>query len=308
MRTAIIVNPRSGLTERQLTAEGSRVDRAARWAAAQGASVEVVATTRAGHAAELAARFLAAGIERVVAWGGDGTVNEVAGPLIGSRVAVGIVPGGSGDGLARSLGLPRDPEAAFRIALTASPKAMDAGWLAGRHFLNIAGIGFDAEVARRFSLRHTRGTGGYIVEAMKRVWSYRCDDYRIRIGGGSGGSGGSTEFSGPHFVIAFANGREYGSGLAIAPEADPSDGWLDAVIVTGGSPLRQLWRSRRLGFRPMRPAEGVWRGRVRDASIVSIAGARLVCHVDGEPFETSGEISLRLDPGALLVAGAGRYS
>ena len=110
----------------------------------------------------------------------------------------------------------------------------------------------------------------------------------------------SKEFDGPRFVIAFANGREYGSGLAIAPEADPSDGWLDTVIVKGGSPLRQLWRSRRLGWRPMHPAEGVWRGRIREASI---AGTRLVCHVDGEPFETSGEISIRLDPGALLVAG-----
>ena len=289
---AIIVNPRSGLAKKHRTSEGARVDTAARWAKAMDVDVEIAATTRGGHAAELAASYLQSGFDRVVAWGGDGTVNEIAGPLIGSRTALGIVPGGSGDGLARSLGLPRDPEAAMRIALTRSPSPMDVGFLAGRHFLNIAGVGFDAEVARRFSLRRTRGTRGYIVEGLIRVWSYPCEHYRITI------EAGSAEFSGPHFVMAFANGREYGSGLAIAPEADPSDGWLDSVIVAGGSPLRQLWRSRRLGFRQMSPAEGVWRGRIQSALV---SGDRLTCHVDGEPFEASGDCEVRLEPGALQV-------
>lgn len=294
MRTLIIVNPRSGVAKRHRTADGTRMECAARWARAMGAQAEVMATTHGGHAAELATAFLTAGVDRVIAWGGDGTVNEAAGPLFGSGVAFGIVPGGSGDGLARSLGLPRDPESAMRVALQAIPRPMDIGWLAGRHFLNIAGIGFDAEVAHRFSRRLTRGTQGYIAESLRSVWSYACEDYAIRI------DGQSTEFHGRHFVIAFANGREYGSGLAIAPEASPSDGWLDTLIVKGGGPWRQLWRSRRLAWRPMLPAEGVWRGRVRGASIT---GARLVCHVDGEPFEASGEITVRLDPGALLVAG-----
>jgi YegS/Rv2252/BmrU family lipid kinase len=289
---AIIINPRSGLAKRHRTAEGSRVDTAMRWAKAMGVAVEIGATTHGGHAAELAASYLAAGFDRVVAWGGDGTINEVAGPLIGSRTSLGIVPGGSGDGLARSLRLPRDPEAAMRIALTADPRPMDVGWLATKHFLNIAGVGFDAEVARRFSKRATRGTRVYVVEGLIRLWSYPCEQYRITIGAGA------TEFSGPHFVMAFANGREYGSGLAIAPEADPADGWLDTVIVTGGNPLQQIWRSRRLGFRQMSPAEGVWRGRIQSALVT---GDRLVCHVDGEPFETSGDLPVRLDPGALQV-------
>jgi diacylglycerol kinase family enzyme len=85
----------------------------------------------------------------------------------------------------------------------------------------------------------------------------------------------------------------------IAPDADPSDGRLDTVIVAGGGPLRQLWRSRRLWFRRASPANGVWRGRVQTALV---SGPRLVCHVDGETFEASGEIPIRVDPGALLVA------
>ena len=113
----------------------------------------------------------------------------------------------------------------MRLALTGQPRPIDVGWLAGRHFLNVAGIGFDAEVARRFNQRHKRGTAGYLAESLSLVWSYACQDYRITIGAGE------RTFSGPHFLAAFGNGREYGSGIVIAPDADPSDGWLDAVPV-----------------------------------------------------------------------------
>jgi diacylglycerol kinase (ATP) len=292
MRAAIIINPRSGLKKTHHTADGTRLERAKRWVESAGVRADIELTTRSGHAEELAAKAVADGIDRIVAWGGDGTVNEVAGALFGTVAALGIVPGGSGDGLARSLGLPRDAEEAMRIALTGKSKPIDVGWLAGRHFLNIAGIGFDAEVAHRFSKRQSRGTRGYLVESLGLVWSYVCPTYRIKL------TAGSQEFSGPHFVVAFANGREYGSGLVIAPEADPSDGLFDMVLVTGGGPLRQLWRSRRLAFRRMSPAEGVWRDRVKGASI---EGEHLCCHVDGEPFEAQGLVELRLEPAALKV-------
>lgn len=266
-----------------------------RWLQSAGVPAKVEETTHAGHAAELAARAATEHVKRVIVWGGDGTVNEAAGALFGTVSALGIIPGGSGDGLARSLGLPRDPEAALRLALTAEPKPIDAGWLAGRHFVNIAGVGFDAEVAHRFQSRTSRGTRGYLSIGLSLVWSYPCADYEIQM------DAGVAAFSGPQFMVAFANGREYGSGFVIAPEASPSDGWFDTLVVAGGGPIRQLWRSRRLGFRPMAPAEGVWRGRVKSASI---AAARLICHVDGEPFEAGGRIELTMRPGALKMIGA----
>jgi diacylglycerol kinase (ATP) len=295
MRAAIIINPRSGLKKTHHTADGTRLDRAKRWAESAGVLADIEVTTRSGHAKEIAAKAVAAGVDRIVAWGGDGTVNEVAGALFGTVAALGIVPGGSGDGLARSLGLPRDPGQALRLALTGRSKPIDVGWLAGRHFLNIAGIGFDAEVAHRFNARRSRGTRGYVVDGLSLVWSYACRRYRIRL------TEGSQEFDGPHFLLAFANGREYGSGIVLAPDADPSDGLLDMVMVTGGSAVRQLWRSRRLAFRRMSPAEGVWRDRVRGASI---EGEHLACHVDGEPFVAEGLVEVRLEPGALNVVCA----
>lgn len=287
MRAAIIINPSSGRT---LSAVESRADRARRWARDAGVDLEMALTTCRGHAAELAASIVGQDFDRVLVWGGDGTVNEAAGAFVGARASMGVVCGGSGDGLARSLGLPRDPEAAFRRALTGVPRAVDMGWLGDRHFLNIAGIGFDAEVARRFNARRARGTRGYVVESLSAVWSYRCERYIVRAAG--------REAAGPHFLVAFANGREYGSGLAIAPEASPSDGRLDMIAVAGGGPVQQFWRARRLFWRPMTAAAGIWRERLTNATV---SGDRLVCHVDGETFEAQGELAVRISPGAINV-------
>ncbi|HET9370451.1 MAG TPA: hypothetical protein VFO19_09390, partial [Vicinamibacterales bacterium] len=88
--------------------------------------------------------------------------------------------------------------------------------------------------------------------------------------------------------------------MVLAADADFSDGWLDAVLVDGGRAWRQVWRARRLAFATRRPAQGIHRTRVRSATI---AAARLVCHVDGEPFEVDGTAEVRIAPRALRVAG-----
>ena len=293
MRTALIVNPVSGLGTTATTARAARLELAYRLAAdvpAATKAIEVATTTRAGHAAELAAEYVSRGYGRVIAWGGDGTINETAGPLIGTRVTLGIVPSGSGDGLARGLGLPRDPERAFGLALGPA-RPMDVGWLGDRHFLNIAGVGFDAAVAAAFNSRAIRGKRGYIVDGLRGVWAYESRDYQIEAG--------PHRLDGPCFVVAFANCTQYGSGIVLAPEADPADGELDMVLVSGGPPWRQLWRARRLGFRRMAPAEGVTRARITSARVT---GEHLHAHVDGQTFEASGTLLVRIEPKALLIA------
>jgi YegS/Rv2252/BmrU family lipid kinase len=287
MRIAIIVNPGSGRAK----IRKARIEIARRFVVEQKIGADVVATERRGHGAELARQFVDAGYDRVIAWGGDGTVNEVAGPIIGSRTTLGIIPGGSGDGYAHSLGLPPKPGEALAHAVSAAPQNADVGFLAGRHFLNIAGIGFDAEVAAVFNLRKDRGTLAYAVDSLTGVWSYRCGEYDVQLG--------SERFTGRHFLIAFANGREYGSGLVIAPDATVFDGELNAIVVSGGGILTQFWRARRLAIRPLAAARGIWRGRVTSARIT---GARLACHVDGETFDASEAVTVELKPGAIRVA------
>lgn len=259
--------------------------------AARGIDGEVAITQAHGHARDLAQSFVARGFDRVVAWGGDGTVNEVAGPLIGTPVTLGIVPSGSGDGLARSLGLPVEPRRAFGHAIEAPGVAIDVGVMGDRHFLNLAGVGFDAAIACAFNTRSKRGALGYVTGGLTSVWSYQCRSYEIEIEG--------QRLTGSRFLIAFANGRQYGNGIVLAPDASLTDGWLNAVIVSGGSPLRQFWRARRLAVARLRPAEGLIRARVRKARV---SADLMLCHVDGETFEARGELNVSVMPRALVVA------
>lgn len=289
MRFGLVINPVSGRGGRRPNEASRRVALAKGLAASAGCDVEIAVTTGPGQAAGLA-RELAGTVDVVMAWGGDGTVNEVAGALIGTKIALGIVPSGSGDGLARSLGLPLDVAQAFSVAIQGSSRAIDVAYLAGRHFLNVAGIGFDAVVGRAFNTRRRGGAFGYAELGFRTVWSYRPVHYRLQL---------EREVDeGRRFLVAFGNGRQYGNGLLLAPDADLEDGWLEVVIVDDGSPLRQLWRARRLAFGPRRPAQGVRRLRVRDASVT---GDTLICHVDGETFEEYGTVGVAVRPKALWV-------
>lgn len=296
MPLGVIINPVSGAGGRRATAGAERRRLAERGARTAGIDVEIALTEYRGHAAALAAGFAARDMD-IVAWGGDGTINEAAGPLIGTQTTLGVVPSGSGDGLARSLKVPLATDDALRVALTGQASAMDVGYLGDRHFLNIGGIGFDAAIAVRFNQLATRGVSGYLTSGLRLVWSYVANHYRVELG--------DTVMEGEKFLIGFANGREYGNGIVLAPDAAVSDGWLDVVIVDGGSPLRQLWRARRLGVGRHRPTHGLHRTRVRNARV---SGDRMLCHVDGETFEASGVIEVRVAPGALRIRGASSAS
>jgi len=293
MRIAVIINPVSGRGRRRPMGE-TRAQLARALTAAEGVTAEIQVTRATGHGAELAREFRDRGYDVVVAWGGDGTVNEVAGPLIGSGSALAIVPSGSGDGLARSLGLPARPEQAMALALSGRSTAIDVGFIGARHFLNIAGVGFDAAVAVGFARAGRYGTISYAKEAFGRLWSYRCANYELVTDG--------QRFTGRLFLVAFANGCQYGNGLVIAPDGDPSDGLLNAIVVDEGSAMSVLWRARRLFINKLGQARGIRRLVVRSASIASDT---LYCHVDGEPFEASGRLDIRVEPGGLRLAGLG---
>ena len=290
-RASVIINPVAGPDGHRPGAGSARADRARRSLRAHGASGEVVITSGRGQAADLVRDLVARGAEIVIAWGGDGTVNEVAGPLIGTTTALGIVRSGSGDGLGRTLRVPEDPDQAIASAVTGRSHLIDVGYLGDRHFLNVGGIGFDATVAAAFNDGGRRGQFGYLLRTLQAVWTYRASRYRLQLEHEASDS--------TRFLVAFANGSEYGGHLVLSADADPSDGWLDAVIVDDGPAVRQLWRMRRLALGVRRPAEGIFRYRLRHASV---AGDRLVCHVDGETFEATGVIDVRVAPGALRVA------
>jgi len=294
MRVGVVINPISGRRGSR-SGEGDRRRAFVHDAVATaGVDATVLMTERQGHARTLAQTCVDAGCEAVIAMGGDGTVNEVAQALVGTPVALGIVPCGSGDGLARGLRLPTRLTDAMRVALTPSTTTIDVGYAGDRIFLNIAGIGFDAEVGRLFATRSTRGALGYVVKSLQLVWTYRAPDYEVRWHTGAG----EETRRGPKFLVGFANAPEYGNGAVLAPDASVRDGLVDLMLVDAGSPWQQIWRARRLFWRHRRFARGLERARALRASV---RGQTIVCHVDGEVFETFGTLEIRVRPQALLV-------
>jgi diacylglycerol kinase family enzyme len=179
-----------------------------------------------------------------------------------------------------------------QLSAASDAQPIDVGYLGDRHFLNIAGVGFDAAIATVFNQGPRRGGLRYIRNGLKGVWSYESQPYTLRLD--------DQARDGRHFLVAFANGREYGNGIVLAPNADPHDGWLDVVTVDAGPAWRQLWRSRRLAIGRDLPAQGVHRSRIRTATV---SGDHLLCHVDGETFETKGTLDVRIRAGALRVLG-----
>jgi YegS/Rv2252/BmrU family lipid kinase len=291
MRMGIIINPVSGRAGRRPGTAARRLALAHGLLDDSQIDAEVSLTSGPGDAAVLARAWIDRGCDRVIAWGGDGTVSDAAGPLVGTRVSLGIVRSGSGDGLARGLGIPRDPARALAIATSTHTRAIDVGRFGDRHFLNVAGIGFDAAVAQAFHASRGRGVIGYLIGALTRVWTYRPRFYHLDLEG--------TILTGPRFLVAFANSRQYGNDVVLAPDADPSDGMLDVLVVADGMPLQQFWRARRLLVRRRHPADGMIRLRVRTARV---SGDVLVCHLDGEPYDARGSVAVSIEPAALQVA------
>jgi YegS/Rv2252/BmrU family lipid kinase len=250
-------------------------------------------TEHPGHARELARAALSQGVSTIVAWGGDGTVNEVASELAFRPETLAIIPSGSGNGLARELRIPFDPDGAFDVAFGDRDQFIDAGELDGRLFFNIAGIGLDARVARRFAVDGLlrRGFLRYMEITASELLSYRPDDHTVVA------DGESRRLR--TLLVAIANGRQYGNGALIAPHARLDDGRLDLVIIAHRSPLVALLQvpwvfAGRIGSLP-----GV---SMRTATDIEITSAHpVVFHIDGEPFVGGASLEAHVRPQALRV-------
>jgi diacylglycerol kinase (ATP) len=230
-RVAVVANPAAGRGR-----GGRALATVQTLAAARGVPLEVWATTRPGEAADLAAEAAADGASVVVALGGDGTVRDVAEGLLraASGPALGVIPVGTGNDLARTLGLPRDPAAAFDLAVGEREQPLDA-WLWNQTpFVNVAGVGLDAAVAEVVNsrFRRLRGPLPYIAGMLAVLPRFRPFPLEVR--------GPEGEWSGRAWLAAFGNGACYGGGMRIAPAARTDDGLLSVVVVGEVSRLELL--------------------------------------------------------------------
>ncbi|HZP49248.1 MAG TPA: YegS/Rv2252/BmrU family lipid kinase [Vicinamibacterales bacterium] len=291
MSVAIIINPISGgarpnAAQRRARAAIDAVER-------HGDRPEVFVTERPGHARELARAALARGVRLVIAWGGDGTINEVASALVFGEIPLGIVPAGSGNGLARELGVQTRPERAIASALAAAPRPIDVGEVSGRFFVNIAGVGFDAEVAARFNHpgNTTRGLRGYAALTARSFFTYRAREYTL--------GADEQRLRTRALMIVIANGTEFGNRILIARGARVDDGVLDLVVVEERSLAGTIGR---VPWLVARQIHRVPQWSSRPARRVTIdCSEPMTFHVDGEPVQGGTRLEARIHPGALGV-------
>jgi diacylglycerol kinase (ATP) len=292
MNVVAIVNPLSGAGADPDVA-AHRVALLRERFAADGVTGAVHLTERRHHATELARRAVATAASIVIAWGGDGTINEVASIVAGSPSAMGVIPAGSGNGFAHELGLPAEPHAALDVILRGRDTLIDVGELDGRSFFNIAGIGVDAVIAEQFNARAMgrRGMGPYVAIGLREAFRYRAARYRIVLDG--------EEVHSSALLIAFANGREYGNGIRLAPHARMDDGKLEAVIVEDRHPLARLWSGRHLVRGTTHLAAKITLRSVQRAEVHSDTPIRY--HLDGETGQADRHVSVSIHPRRLRM-------
>ena len=268
-----------------------------------GWTVEVQATARPGDARRFARQARDAGVDVLVCYGGDGTAMEVAAGIVGSNVALGLVPGGTGNLLAGNLRLPRDPAAAARVILRSHPLALDLGVVEREHvphyFAVCSGAGFDARL-----MADTHGAakrrwkmGAYLARALVALPGVRSALHRVTVDG--------VAHERPAALVLIANcGELIPPFLRLRDDIVPNDGWLDVMTLDADGTLQSLaafWELVRGRWNhARRPAERVWFGRGRAVRVEVVAGAQQPVQLDGDvtgetPFEA------RLLPGALSV-------
>lgn len=218
-KIVFIVNPISGTKDKQHI-----IDIIPQYFTSDKFDIEIARTERAGHATELARKAAEEGALAAIAVGGDGTVNEVARGITHTGTALGIVPCGSGNGLARHIGIPMKAEKALEVLTRLDIRDCDYGLICGHPFFCTAGIGFDAQVSDTFAKAGKRGLVTYLKTTIGVGLKYQGEEYDIEID-----DSGKTEHL--HcWLITGANAAQYGNDFYIAPGASVVDGKLDVNI------------------------------------------------------------------------------
>lgn len=288
-KTRFILNPTSGRNRRRPTLPADL--RA--FIAARSLDATVVLTEGPGHATVLAREAAQAGCTRVVAVGGDGTMNEVAQALIHSPAALALVPCGSGNGLALHLHLPTAMPAALDLIAGSGSRvaALDTGAANGHPFFNAMGLGLDADISRRFNTLTKRGLPAYLRTTLAAFRELR----RERITASNTHERLDLEV----FLLAVANSDQYGNNARIAPGARVDDGSLDLIAVQPVGPLGAAALAARLFFGRFDGSPRV--RRLRGPRFVIERTQPGLIHTDGETHDTGATIEVLVHPRSLRV-------
>ncbi|MBP7399482.1 MAG: diacylglycerol kinase family lipid kinase [Chitinophagales bacterium] len=252
---------------------------------------EIIYTEYRGHATELAQKAVAEKYDIVAIAGGDGSVNEAGVGLLGSDVALVVLPYGSGNGLAHHLGYPKSISKVIQLINNNHRNHFDAGRVNELYFFSLVGIGFDAFVAKVFDREKTRGFLTYAWAAIKSLFVFKPFEYKITYDG--------NIISGKAYIINCCNTSQYGYNIRIAPEAKTDDGILDVVIIRD----LKKWRAVILVFQVMFQMTGkekcMQRFQCRTMKVETDGYTYL--QIDGETVNKAKEFEFTVLPAALQM-------
>lgn len=243
------------------------------------------------HFDEIASLIKTEGYSDVIAVGGDGTVNRVAAELIGSPLRLGILPVGSGNGLARSLGLSMNMETCIKQIVEGRESTIDCGYVNGQPFFCTSGVGFDAHIAWLFAESHSRGLSAYVKITLSQLLRYRAQEYNLKLNG--------QEVPKKAFLITVANAGQYGNDFYIAPLAKLNDGLFHIAVLKPFNVFQLPLIFLRILFKAAHTSPSI---ETFTASSVDIIRKEVdSVHFDGEPLKLEASLQYRIKPSALRV-------
>ncbi|MEI7501862.1 MAG: YegS/Rv2252/BmrU family lipid kinase [Paludibacter sp.] len=258
---------------------------------------EIVYTDYPGHGTELSKAFVARKFQIVVAVGGDGTVNEVAKALVHTHTTLGIIPMGSGNGLARHLGIPINVVKAIQQLNTSESIFMDYGIVNGRPFFCTCGTGFDAYVSTEFAKGKKRGVMSYIEKIITGYFSYKSQNYHLQ--------GDGIDLKAKAFVLTFANASQWGNNVYIAPQASVQDGKIDISIMSNFPIIAIPTLALQLFAKTI--DKDLFMTTLRADKITLTREESGPFHYDGEPYVEGTEIQVKTVVDGLKVMVKKRY-
>ncbi|MGQ1910698.1 diacylglycerol/lipid kinase family protein [Marinifilum sp. RC60d5] len=284
-KTLIIINPVSGTgKQKQITSVLKKYLNQKKFKA------DYKLTKYAGHGYELAKDAVKNGYKAIIAVGGDGTINEISRALAFSATALGIIPCGSGNGLARHLGIPMNPKKAIQWINKANIQEMDTISANEYRLVNVAGIGFDAKISHEFEKMNSRGLITYIRASLKCFRTFKTQEFELK--------NNSIARIEKGMMLSFCNSSQFGNNAFIAPKAKIDDGKINLCLLK-----KPKW------YQVPALVMNLFSKRINSSSLfkelivdhIKIYQKSDLGHVDGEPVIFGNTINLKIDPKSLKI-------
>jgi YegS/Rv2252/BmrU family lipid kinase len=284
-RIRFIINPISGVGKK-----GDLPEQIEKYLDHSKFDYDIVFTEYRKHAKKLAYEASMNGVDIVCAVGGDGSVHEVGTSLIGTQTKLAILPCGSGNGLARHMGIPVNIPKAIECINKEASIRMDTVLVNDKPFLGIGGYGFDAIVAKKFDSYHKRGFWSYVKLVLREFMRYNPINISVDLNG--------EIKTMPVVLCTIANASEFGNGFVVSPTSDVTDGKIELCILKPFS----MWFAPSVIYRFFRRTSH----KSKFAEVIPFQKARIklsqkIAHYDGEPFDVRDELNIQVVPSSLNI-------